>query len=115
MNSDPITAASGRLLIVDDHEANRDLLGRRLARQGFHTTLVSSGREALDLIATKPFDLILLDIDMPGMSGMEVLKAIRDERSPIDLPVIMVTALSESSDIVLALRSGANDYVTKPI
>jgi len=115
MATERATPATVRLLIVDDNEANRDLLGRRLSRQGYQTTLVSSGREALEQIAGNSFDLVLLDIDMPGMSGIEVLKTIRTERSHVALPVIMVTALSESADVVLALRSGANDYVTKPI
>src|SRR4051812_2652369 len=115
METEQRASVSGRLLIVDDNESNRDLLGRRLSHHGYQTTLVSSGREALKQIAENSFDLILLDIEMPEMDGMEVLKAIRTGSSPIELPVIMVTALSESADIVLALQSGANDYVTKPV
>ena len=106
---------SGRLLIVDDSDSNRDMLGRRLARHGYETTLVSSGHAALEQIAENSFDLVLLDIDMPEMSGMEVLKSIRTEYSASDLPVIMVTALSDTADIVFALHSGANDYITKPV
>src|SRR4051812_2747079 len=107
--------SSIRLLIVDDNEANRDMLGRRLSKQGYQTTLVPGGREALQKIAENPFDLVLLDIDMPELSGMEVLKLIRADRSPVELPVIMVTALSDSAHVVHALGLGANDYLTKPV
>ncbi len=110
-----MTPTSAKLLVVDDNEANRDLLARRLTRLGYQTTLVAGGREALNEIENNVFDLILLDIEMPELSGMDVLKKIRARYSTLDLPVIMVTALSESSDIVLALRTGANDYITKPI
>src|ERR1044072_3148393 len=111
MEAETAVSSSGSLLIVDDNEANRDLLSRRLSRQGYRTTIVSSGPAALKQIAEHPYDLVLLDIDMPEMTGMDVLKEIRSRHSRIELPVIMVTALSESSDVVLALQSGANDYV----
>ena len=103
------------VLIVDDSEANRDVLSRRLSRNDFIIDLACDGAEALARIAARAFDLVLLDVEMPGMSGLEVLAQLRETRSRTELPVIMVTARSQGDDIVEAFRLGANDYVTKPI
>jgi diguanylate cyclase (GGDEF)-like protein/PAS domain S-box-containing protein len=103
------------LLVVDDEESNRDMLSRRLQRQGFEVLLAEDGPQALDSIRKQTPDIVLLDIRMPGMSGMEVLQAIRREFSPTQLPVIMVTAEGQSTSIVEALSIGANDYITKPV
>jgi len=104
-----------RLLIVDDISDNRNILKRRFERQGFDVAEAESGLIAIDLIETSPFDLVLLDVMMPGIDGMETLKRIRSRKSASALPVIMVTARSESDNIVDALEQGANDYVTKPV
>lgn len=104
-----------RLLVVDDDELNRDMLSRRLARRGFATTAAASCEEALDLIRTQPFDTVLLDVQMPGMSGIEALRIIRAEKPSGVLPVIMVTAKDRSEDVVEALTLGANDFITKPV
>jgi diguanylate cyclase (GGDEF)-like protein/PAS domain S-box-containing protein len=103
------------LLVVDDHEPNRDALSRRLAREGYVVATAADGPEALALIGAGAYDLILLDVEMPGMNGLDVLKRVRDAHAPTDLPVIMVTARSRGADVVEALRLGANDYVTKPV
>jgi signal transduction histidine kinase len=103
------------LLVVDDNEDNRDMLSRRLRRQGYNVEMAEDGNRALDMIAAAKYDLILLDIMMPGISGIEVLKTVRERHSVADLPVIMATAKDHSEDIVYALKLGANDYVTKPI
>jgi diguanylate cyclase (GGDEF)-like protein/PAS domain S-box-containing protein len=103
------------LLVVDDQELNRDMLKRRLERKGYRVEAVDSGIMALDCIARQKFDLILLDVEMPGMSGLDVLTHIRETRSRLQLPVIMVTARTESEDIIKALSLGANDYITKPV
>jgi CheY-like chemotaxis protein/serine/threonine protein kinase len=103
------------LLVTDDNEMNRDMLSRRLERQGYRVTAATTGAEALDFIRKQPFDLVLLDVMMPEMNGMEVLRIIRSTYSLLDLPVIMVTAKDQSKDIVAALQRGANDYVTKPL
>jgi sigma-B regulation protein RsbU (phosphoserine phosphatase) len=103
------------ILVVDDNEANRDVLSRRLHRRGYVAVKVEDGPSALTALAAQPFDLVLLDVMMPGMSGLEVLTEIRKTRSPTDLPVIMATAKDQSEDVVLALGLGANDYVTKPL
>jgi diguanylate cyclase (GGDEF)-like protein len=104
-----------RLLIVDDISDNRALLTRRFERRGFDVTEAESGLAALELIEKEAFDLVLLDVMMPGIDGMETLKRIRGRKSALALPVIMVTAKSESTNIVDALECGANDYVTKPV
>jgi serine/threonine protein kinase/FixJ family two-component response regulator len=103
------------LLVVDDVEENRDLLSRRLLKKGFQVLVAESGRQALAVIEAQPVDLVLLDIMMPGMTGLEVLEELRQTRSAAELPIIMCTAKTESDDMVQALELGANDYVTKPI
>ena len=104
-----------RVLVVDDVADNRDILVRRLARRGFDAIEASSGGEALAMMRAEDFDVVLLDIMMPDMSGNEVLRQIRQTKSDVELPVIMVSAKSQSEDVVESLSLGANDYVTKPI
>jgi sigma-B regulation protein RsbU (phosphoserine phosphatase) len=110
-----MTTATANLLIVDDEELNREGLARRLQRHDYAVAVAKNGREAIELLGGRSFDLVLLDIMMPGMNGLEVLKFLRRVDSLIDLPIIMVTAKGESEDIVEALELGANDYVTKPL
>jgi sigma-B regulation protein RsbU (phosphoserine phosphatase) len=109
-----VSSYLARIIVVDDNEMNRDMLSRRLTKQGYDIVAVSSGQEALDEIAANDADLVLLDIMMPGMDGFEVLRRIRETRSQFELPVIMATAKDEGTDVVRALDMGANDYVTKP-
>ncbi len=104
----------GALLVVDDNEMNRDMLSRRLKKRGHEVMVAEDGYRALEMIDEHDFDVILLDIMMPGLDGYEVLEKIREQHAPGDLPVIMATAKDESKDIVRALELGANDYVTKP-
>jgi len=104
----------GTLLVVDDNEMNRDMLSRRLAKRGYEVLVAEDGYRALEMVEEKDFDVVLLDIMMPGIDGYEVLEQLRREHGPGDLPVIMATAKDESQDIVRALDLGANDYVTKP-
>lgn len=101
--------------MVDDEEANRDMLARRLERSGFRVDTVEDGARALDLLRNCEYDAVLLDSMMPGMSGSEVLRLLRAVHDPEQLPVIMVTAVTESRKIAEAIDLGANDYVTKPI
>ena len=108
-------AASENLLLVDDEELNRDMLSRRLERNGFSVEVAESGPQALAQIAERPIDLVLLDTMMPGMGGIEVLKRLRERHTQEELPVIMVTAVTDSPRIAEALELGANDYVTKPV
>ena len=103
------------IMVVDDNEMNRDLLSRRLERKGFNCMLAEDAYKALELLENQPCDLILLDIMMPGMSGVEMLAKVRETRSPAELPIIMATAKDSREDVVAALRLGASDYVTKPL
>jgi diguanylate cyclase (GGDEF)-like protein/PAS domain S-box-containing protein len=103
------------LLIVDDHEMNRDMLSRRLQMEGYQVTLAEGGRQALAALEGQAFDLILLDVMMPEMNGLQTLQHIRKSHGSGELPVVMVTAKDQSEDVVEAFRLGANDYVTKPI
>jgi len=105
----------GRLLIVDDVADNRAILTRRFQRRGFEIVEADCGAEALRLIGEQTFDCVLLDVMMPGMDGTEALRRIREKFAASLLPVIMVTAKSQSDDVVGALKLGANDYVTKPV
>ncbi len=109
-----MTAVRGSLLVVDDNEMNRDMLSRRLQRRGYSVAVAEDGAQALEQIGKNSFDLILLDVLMPGMSGLDMLRIIRQTHPATKLPVIMATAQSETEDIVEALKLGANDYVTKP-
>ncbi len=103
------------LLLVDDDAMNRDALSRRLARRGYTVLTAESGPLALEMVGAHRVDAVLLDVMMPGMSGLETLRLLRESRSVSDLPVIMVTAKDRTEDVVEALDLGANDYVTKPI
>jgi signal transduction histidine kinase len=105
----------GVVLVVDDSEANRDVLCRRLIRAGYSTIAACGGEQALALIGQQPCDLVLLDIKMPDRDGLDVLRTLRATYTPMELPVIMVTIVDRSTEIVEALTHGANDYVTKPL
>src|ERR1051326_6900097 len=105
----------GRLLVVDDNELNRDMLARRLERRGFVVSVAENAVQLADRVQKEQSDLVLLDIEMPGVSGLEALAALRKTRTAIQLPVIMVTARSDSEDIVKALELNANDYIVKPV
>src|SRR6202030_3797747 len=106
---------TNRLLIVDDNELNRDMLARRLERKGYEVVLADGARQLTQRIREGNVDIVLLDIEMPEISGLEALKTLRQTHSPIELPIIMVTAKNQSEDIVKALDLGANDYLTKPV
>lgn len=108
-------ALPARILIVDDVADNRTILRRRFERKGYEITEAESGRSALDAIDKATFDVVLLDVMMPDMNGLDVLRKIREQHSDVQLPVIMVTGKTESQDIVEALTAGANDYITKPV
>jgi diguanylate cyclase (GGDEF)-like protein/PAS domain S-box-containing protein len=103
------------VLVVDDQEMNRDMLGRRLEIEGYAVAVAEGGRQAIELLEKQSFDLVLLDVMMPEMSGLEVLSRLRAQFSKTELPVIIVTAKGQSEDMVAAFALEANDYVTKPI
>ena len=110
-----MNARPRRLLIVDDNEMNRDMLARRLARKGYAIGLAENAKDLLTRVKQDAVDLVLLDIEMPEISGLDALQKLRERYSAAELPIIMVTAKAQSDDVVEALDLGANDYLTKPI
>jgi two-component system response regulator RegX3 len=100
-----------RILVVEDEESFVDALHIGLTREGFDVTIARDGQEGLALFQSKTFDLVLLDLMLPKMSGLDVCRAIRTSS---DLPIIIVSAKGEEVDMVLMLEIGADDYVTKP-
>lgn len=106
---------SAKILVVDDDEMARHFLSHILAQQGFLLETAEDGEQALELLKEKEFDIVLLDIEMPGLNGIETLKRIRKNYLKKDLPVLMVTANDQSSEIIQAFDLGANDYVVKPL
>src|ERR1700747_1872463 len=110
-----MNARPSRLLIVDDNEMNRDMLARRLARKGYVIGMAENAQGLRESVKKDAIDLVLLDIEMPQLTGLDALKTLREHYSPGELPIIMVTAKTQSDDIVKALDLGANDYLTKPI
>ena len=107
-------SAPGRILVVDDNEANRDMLCRRLARRGHRTSIAENGLMALNLLRNEPIDLVLLDVMMPEMDGYEVLKRMKADKDLRHLPVIMVSAQTELDRVVKCIEMGAEDYLPKP-
>ena len=104
----------GVLLVIDDNPLNRDLLSRQLARKGYEVATAENGVAGLQLLDEQSFDLVLLDILMPDMDGIEVLRRIRAQVRLTDTPVIMTSSLDEIDSVVRCLEIGANDYLTKP-
>ena len=110
-----MSADGPALLVVDDNEDNRYTLTRRLTREGYgDLTTATNGREALDLLQAKSFDLILLDIMMPGTNGYEVLEHMKADPALREIPVIMISALSELDSVIRCIELGAEDYLPKP-
>ena len=105
-----------KILLVDDDVMNGKLLKARLdKKEKFSCTYVSNANDCFEAFKNETFDIILLDVMMPDMPGTEVLKELRKTYNNFELPIIMVTAKDEASDIVYALKEGANDYITKPV
>jgi class 3 adenylate cyclase/CheY-like chemotaxis protein len=107
-------AARGRILVVDDNETNRDMLSRRLEREGYQLEVAADGAECLRRLEEERFDLILLDIIMPGLDGFEVLKCIRANAAWSETAVIMISALDQIESVVRCIEMGAEDYLPKP-
>lgn len=105
----------GRLLVVDDNETNRDLLSRQLARHGYVVTTATNGESGLERLEEADHDLILLDVIMPGMNGVEMLARIQADERWADIPVIMLSSLNEVDSAVRCIEMGALDYVAKPV
>jgi DNA-binding response OmpR family regulator len=110
----PQPDALARVLLVDDEPANLEVLARRLRVRRFEVFTARSGREVGKFLIASPPDIILMDVMMPGVSGLETLREIRKLKSSTELPVIMLTAKDDKETIVEAIATGANDYVVKP-
>jgi two-component system phosphate regulon response regulator PhoB len=103
-----------KILAVDDEEDILELLRFNLTREGYQVSCAASGEEALRMARTKPIDLMVLDLMLPGLDGLDVTRKIKNDPKIKHLPIIMLTAKGEEADVVTGLELGANDYVTKP-
>ena len=104
-----------RLLVVDDNKVNRLLLARSLELQGHSVALAENGLVALEMLRREPFDLLLLDIEMPEMDGLQVLEQLKGDRHLRDLPVIVTSAIEGLDNVVRCIELGAEDYLHKPV
>ena len=103
------------ILVVDDNEDNCYTLTRRLKRQGYDNVATAGhGRQALELLAARPFDLVLLDVMMPDMDGYEVLETMKADPALRGIPVVMISALDEMDSVARCIELGAEDYLAKP-
>jgi two-component system, OmpR family, KDP operon response regulator KdpE len=106
--------SGARVLVVEDEPHIRDLIALHLTLEGLKPVAVGDGEEGLRLARAEPFDLVVLDLMLPGLDGVTVCRAIRRDTTNSDVPILMLTARREESDKVLGLESGADDYLTKP-
>ncbi len=107
-------ADRGRILVVDDDEGNRDVLARRLSREGYAVTVAADGSAALASLASASADLVLLDVMMPGMDGYEVLTRLKAQPALRSIPVVMISTLDEIASVARCIELGAEDYLAKP-
>lgn len=110
----PASSHSSSLLVVDDNSMNRIMLSRYIAKLGYQATLVANGRQALEKLQHEPYDLVLLDVEMPEMDGYEVLEHLKADPRLRDIPVIMISAVEEIESVVRCIELGAQDYLPKP-
>jgi sigma-B regulation protein RsbU (phosphoserine phosphatase) len=113
-SASPTRMAEGHLLVADDDASNCEMLARRLQRQGYHVSLASSGLEVLRLVRTQMFDLLLLDMIMPGLDGYQVLTRMKSDPALVDIPVIIISSLDQENNVARCIEAGAEDYVAKP-
>ena len=106
--------ADNKILVVDDEEDILELVRYNLARDGYRVVCAASGEQALNKAGSEPFDLVVLDLMLPGIDGLEVAKRLKSKPETRHIPIIMLTAKGEEADIVTGLELGADDYVTKP-
>lgn len=110
----PHQTSPASILVVDDNEANRDLLARRLKQQGYQIVTANDGQQALDTLQNKATDLVLLDIMMPNVNGYQVLEQMKASPQLLHIPVIIISAIDEMDSIVRCIEMGADDYLSKP-
>jgi two-component system OmpR family response regulator len=111
---DPARSRGGRILVVDDEPHIRRVLDAMLSNEGFDVVLASDGSEGLQAISSGNVDLVILDLLMPGATGLEVLAKIRTDPDNADTPVIILTAKGQDADREAAFAGGADDFLTKP-
>jgi CheY-like chemotaxis protein len=104
-----------KILLVEDNEMNRDMLSRRLLKQGFEMVLAVDGEQAVDLARSEAPDLILMDISLPGLDGWEATRLLKTMPETRSIPIIALTAHAMAGDREKSLAAGCNDYDTKPI
>lgn len=114
MPDDPAQPRGGRILVVDDEPHIRRVLDAMLGKEGFEVVMASDGTEGLRAIESGTIDLVILDLIMPGPTGLEVLAKIRTDPENADTPVIILTAKGQDADREAAFAGGANDFLTKP-
>jgi two-component system cell cycle response regulator len=110
----PLPIPTSLLLIVDDNSMNRIILSRYITKLGYQASVAENGRQALEELQSKPFDLVLLDVQMPEMDGYEVLEQMKTTPRLRDIPVIMISAVEEVESVVRCIELGAQDYLPKP-
>jgi DNA-binding response OmpR family regulator len=110
---DPETISRQRVLVVEDNDAIRSLLAVLLERRGYDVVQVAHGEAAL-AAAADDFDVVLLDVGLPGMNGLEVCRRLRSQSATADIPIILLTGRAEPGDIRDGLAAGADDFLTKP-
>jgi CheY-like chemotaxis protein len=110
----PLSIPASSLLVVDDHSMNRIMLSRYITKLGYQASLAENGRQALEKLQAEPFDLVLLDVQMPEMDGYEVLEHLKADPRLRDIPVIMISAVEELESVVKCIELGAQDYLPKP-
>jgi len=110
----PLSIPTSSLLVVDDNSMNRIVLSRYITKLGYQATLVENGRQALGKLQGEPFDLVLLDVQMPEMDGYQVLEQLKADPRLRDIPVIMISAVEELESVVKCIGLGAQDYLPKP-
>src|SRR3984893_16556817 len=109
-----MTSMSTRVLVVEDDPDIAELVGRYLEKAGYTASRVSSGRDALDAVRAKAPDLIVLDVMLPHVDGLEVCRLLRANEHTANIPIIMLTARAEESERIVGLEMGADDYLAKP-
>lgn len=106
--------AKENVLIIEDEEDIQELINYSLVKEGYHTTTVGTGEEGLKTAKSKQPNLIVLDLMLPGMDGLEICRLLKNDPKTQHIPIVMLTAKGEESDVVAGLELGADDYITKP-
>src|SRR5947209_13965326 len=114
ITNQPSSTPTRSLLVADDNSMIRIMLSRYITKLGYQATLAENGRQALEKLQAEPFDLVLLDVQMPEMDGYQVLEQLKADPHLRDIPVIMISAVEELESVVRCIELGAQDYLPKP-